>query len=379
MHDISDSVPSRVRPAENADSEIADEALYYRVLALERRRTERTGDPFLLMLLDFSDLQGEIDERKIAGVCGTIGSEARETDVIGWYRHPVVVGVLFTALRITDQEAIQSALLGKTSRALQACLGPEDLKKMIISFHFFPEETGKPKTTFRADEDLYPDIKHKDKLRCGYHTIKWVMDIAGSLFGILLFSPIFMAVALLIRLTSKGPVLFRQRRIGRYGREFECLKFRTMFINNDPAIHQQYVAKLIQQGAPTEVSETNEKERTFKIVNDPRVTSIGRFLRKTSLDELPQLFNVLRGEMSLVGPRPPIPYEIACYRYWHRRRIMEVKPGITGLWQVTGRSRTTFDDMVRLDLRYVREQSIWFDLKLIFKTPLIILSGAGAY
>ena len=113
--------------------------------------------------------------------------------------------------------------------------------------------------------------------------------------------------------------------------------------------------------------------------NDDRVTRVGRIIRKTSLDELPQLINVLRGDMSLVGPRPPIPYEFECYSAWHRRRLLEVPPGITGLWQVTGRSRTTFDDMVRLDLKYIRRQSLWLDLKILLRTPLAVLSRGGAY
>jgi lipopolysaccharide/colanic/teichoic acid biosynthesis glycosyltransferase len=117
----------------------------------------------------------------------------------------------------------------------------------------------------------------------------------------------------------------------------------------------------------------------YKLSNDPRITSIGNFLRKTSLDELPQLINVLKGEMSLVGPRPPIPYECELYDIWHRRRLLSVKPGITGLWQVTGRSSTTFDEMVRLDLKYVNEWSLWLDIKLLLKTPCVILTGKGGY
>ena len=115
------------------------------------------------------------------------------------------------------------------------------------------------------------------------------------------------------------------------------------------------------------------------MTNDPRVTPLGRFLRKTSLDELPQFINVLKGDMSLVGPRPPIPYEFENYDTWHRRRVLEAKPGITGLWQVMGRSRTTFDEMVRLDLQYIRDQSFWLDLKILVKTPVAVLSGSGAY
>jgi lipopolysaccharide/colanic/teichoic acid biosynthesis glycosyltransferase len=145
-----------------------------------------------------------------------------------------------------------------------------------------------------------------------------------------------------------------------------------MKVNSDSAIHQQYVADFISS------SERLDQSGVFKIVNDPRVTSVGHILRKTSLDELPQFWNVLSGEMSLVGPRPPLAYEVQQYKPWHYRRVLEAKPGITGLWQVTGRSRTTFDDMVRLDLRYAKTWSVWTDVKILLATPRAVISGKGA-
>ena len=161
-------------------------------------------------------------------------------------------------------------------------------------------------------------------------------------------------------------MLFRQKRLGMFGKEFDFLKFRTMYANNDPE-DPQGICREADSG-------TGRNHRgVYKIQNDPRVTPIGRFLRKSSLDELPQFLNVLKGEMSLVGPRPPIPYEMEKYRSWHRRRVIEVKPGITGLWQVYGRSRTTFDEMVRLDIRYINEQSVWLDLKIVLQTPRAVL------
>jgi lipopolysaccharide/colanic/teichoic acid biosynthesis glycosyltransferase len=151
-----------------------------------------------------------------------------------------------------------------------------------------------------------------------------------------------------------------------------------MSADNDPRIHQEYIKRFIQEKKSYEAGGP-QTGAVYKIKNDPRVTSVGRFLRKTSLDELPQFFNVLRGEMSLVGPRPPIPYELGNYELWHRRRVMEVKPGITGLWQVNGRSSTTFDEMVRLDLKYAKEWSLWLDIKIILKTPWVVLTGKGGY
>jgi len=186
-------------------------------------------------------------------------------------------------------------------------------------------------------------------------------------------SPVFLCVAAIVKLTSKGPVFFKQQRVGEAGRTFTMFKFRTMQLNCDHRIHQQYVEGFIQSAAAAK-----QGDAPFKIVNDPRVTPVGDFLRRSSIDELPQLWNVLRGEMSLVGPRPPVPYEVARYKRWHRRRVLEAKPGMTGLWQVTGRSRTTFDDMVRLDLRYAAHCSVWTDVKILLATPRAVLSGKGA-
>ena len=151
-----------------------------------------------------------------------------------------------------------------------------------------------------------------------------------------------------------------------------------MYVGNDASIHQEYTKKLISGKAQRHPCEGNS-EGVFKLTGDSRITSVGAFLRKTSLDELPQFYNVLKGEMSLVGPRPPIPYEVENYDVWHRRRLLEAKPGITGLWQVSGRSRVTFDEMVRLDLRYARTWSPWMDIQILLRTPRAVLLGQGAH
>jgi exopolysaccharide biosynthesis polyprenyl glycosylphosphotransferase len=208
--------------------------------------------------------------------------------------------------------------------------------------------------------------------------MKRAMDIVGSVLGLLLFSPVFLAIALAIRLTSKGPVFFRQKRVGQSGEEFIFLKFRTMHVNNDPRVHQEYIKDLIARSARCHPGNGKGKG-VYKLTKDSRITRVGRLLRRTSLDELPQLFNVLRGEMSLVGPRPAIAYEVEAYNTWHRRRIFEAKPGITGLWQVNGRSRVDFDEMVRMDLQYARTWSPWMDLKILMRTPTAMLFGDGAY
>jgi len=151
-----------------------------------------------------------------------------------------------------------------------------------------------------------------------------------------------------------------------------------MRVSNDASIHREYVKRFIAGQAGTAAA-NGEQKTVFKITNDPRVTWIGKFMRRTSVDELPQFWNVLKGEMSLVGPRPPIAYELEAYDLWHRRRLLEAKPGITGLWQVEGRSKTTFDEMVRLDLRYSRTWSTLLDIKILLQTPRAVFSGDGAY
>ena len=208
--------------------------------------------------------------------------------------------------------------------------------------------------------------------------MKRTMDVMGSLLALVLFSPIFLFIAVAIKTTSKGPIFFRQRRIGQHGKSFVFLKFRSMYVNNDAAVHKAYVQKLIAGKADKQPSDGNG-EGVYKLTRDSRITRVGAFLRKTSLDELPQFINVLKGEMSLVGPRPPVPYEVEAYDIWHRRRLLEAKPGITGLWQVSGRSRVKFDDMVRLDLQYARTWSPWTDIKILLRTPGAVVLGEGAH
>lgn len=195
--------------------------------------------------------------------------------------------------------------------------------------------------------------------------VKRAIDIVGALVGLTVGAPLFGLIALAIRLDSPGPVIFRQTRIGRGGRPFSMYKFRSMYEGAEE--QQMLLADLNEADGPI-----------FKIKDDPRLTRVGRILRRTSLDELPQLINVLRGEMSLVGPRPPLPAEVAQYKEWHKRRL-EVPPGMTGLWQVSGRSRLSFDEMVLLDIYYIENWSLWMDFKILVRTVPKVLFGEGAY
>ncbi len=206
-----------------------------------------------------------------------------------------------------------------------------------------------------------------------YEIVKVFIDKIGSILLLIILLPFFILIPILIKLSSKGPILFRQTRIGKNAKPFTFYKFRTMYVEEDRRYGQEFVSNLIS-GRYGEIGETP----IYKLSMDPRITTIGKFLRKASLDEIPQILNILKGDMSLVGPRPPIPYELDHYEEWHKERL-SVKPGITGLWQVVGRSHTTFDEMVKMDIEYARRKSIILDLKLLLKTPLTVLSGKGAY
>jgi len=206
--------------------------------------------------------------------------------------------------------------------------------------------------------------------------VKRLLDLAGAAAGLVLLSPIFAILAAAVKVSSPGPAIYRSERVGRHGRRFRMYKFRTMRDGNDSRAHEQYLRAHIREGQPAEITEKGD--RIYKPRRDPRVTALGAWLRKLSLDELPQLYNVMRGEMSLVGPRPCLPYEWELYRPWQRRRL-DVKPGCTGLWQVTGRSRVRFEDMVMLDLIYAHNSTLFGDLKLIAQTIPVMAQGKGAY
>ena len=210
----------------------------------------------------------------------------------------------------------------------------------------------------------------------GSTVIKRILDLVQAVLLLIIVSPLMGLIAFLIKLDSKGPILFKQQRVGQYGRPFTFYKFRTMDADADSAAHQAYIKRLIAGTAETH-TDPETGEAVLKMVNDKRITRLGRILRKRSMDELPQLFNVVRGDMSLVGPRPAIPYEVAEYKDWHMRRL-EAKPGITGYWQVYGRSQVTFDEMIKMDLYYIDRQSFWLDLKLLLMTPKAIWIGRGA-
>ncbi|MBN2329981.1 MAG: sugar transferase [Candidatus Omnitrophica bacterium] len=204
---------------------------------------------------------------------------------------------------------------------------------------------------------------------------KRCMDITGALAALVLFSPVFLFLYLLLKITSPGPAFFLQKRIGRGGKPFTMIKFRTMHVNADDSVHKQYLKDIIHESTQHAGALSRRTMKKLDKENDPRIIPIGKFLRKSHMDELPQLINVLRGEMSLVGPRPPIPYEAEEYALWHQGRL-NVIPGMTGLWQVSGKNDLTFEEMCRLDIVYSRRCSPWMDLSILFRTVFVVASQA---
>lgn len=376
--------PAPVRSRERSRHEEAgsvssfmNETQFLSAISRERRRSERSRDPFVLMLAALDAVGGNgTRAKKIQAIVDCLCSSTRETDVSGWYKQSSVVGIIFTELGDAKKEDILLSLRSRIGETISATVEPEDAAAINLAFYFFPDEMGNPLDS--VEMILYPDFSGRRQPKPVMQTLKRAFDIFASASGLIILSPLLLTIAALVKLTSDGPALFKQARVGQFGRRFNFLKFRSMYANNDPAKHKEYVQKFIAGQAELRKDPKNATG-VFKLINDPRITPLGRFLRKTSLDELPQLVNVLRGEMSLIGPRPPVPYEFESYDIWHRRRVVEVKPGITGLWQVNGRSRTSFDEMVRLDLRYAKDWSFWLDMKILLQTPAAVFSGDGAY
>jgi lipopolysaccharide/colanic/teichoic acid biosynthesis glycosyltransferase len=334
-------------------------------LRFEKLRVDRSGNP-LSMALFFLKEEVVADARKLREFLASIKRDTRETDLKGW-----VNGNIFGLLMLdTDgsgsHKCVEPLVNGQIKTGCDVLTGtyPDRLFSEIL------EKTEADPRIFSL-ESLEPVGDAP-----GYQILKRWLDILGSLIGLVLFSPVMLITAAAIKLTSPGPVIFRQTRLGRNGNPFNFWKFRSMESGNDDRVHREYVLKLID-GQHAQLNQGKEDKPLYKLKNDSRITAVGKIIRKLSIDELPQLFNVLQGEMSLVGPRPPMPFEVEQYKSWHLRRILKVKPGITGLWQVEGRSRTSFDDMVRLDIRYVQNWSLWLDFKTLAKTVREVLMPKG--
>jgi lipopolysaccharide/colanic/teichoic acid biosynthesis glycosyltransferase len=333
IHKESNTPPAKALP----------EPEFQRILAQERARADRNQHGFSMVSFSVPRISSECSEARV--VVKEMDRRLRFTDVIG----------------CLDSERI-TALLPETSRD-GALVVEKSLRQAIEAKGAFVES----QVDCHPSDGLVhitPKMIEAAASRRGQHLpqsgIPWwkrAMDVAGATLALLILSPLLVVVSLLIKLVSPGPIFYTQTRVGYLGKHFDCYKFRTMHANSDSLVHQQHIQQLIAEDTPLKKLDAQ----------DSRIIPFGRVLRATAIDELAQLFNVLRGEMSLVGPRPDIPYAVPHYEAWNTRRF-ETAPGLTGLWQVSGKNKTTHTEMMRFDVRYVQQRSILFDVQIIFRT-----------
>jgi exopolysaccharide biosynthesis polyprenyl glycosylphosphotransferase len=336
-------------------------------LRVEKRRVDRSKAPLSVALFYFRQKE-EYARNIIHDFLTSLQRSTRESDIKGWIDRDVI-GLI---LPDTDEKGVNRCVE-------KIANGNGDLNYSVITGTYPNQIFQKLLTEEEGSPELFPlDLDGPMESHGFQIALKRGMDILGSLVGLILFSPLMLATAIAIKMTSPGPIIFTQSRLSMKGARFPFYKFRSMYWDVDDKIHREYVTDLIK-GNLDKINQGNAEGPLYKMKSDPRVTWVGRIIRKTSIDELPQFFNVLKGEMSLVGPRPPLHYEVEKYEPWHLRRILDVKPGITGLWQVGGRSTISFNEMIRLDLRYAQNWSLWLDLKILFKTVRALIPSKGAW
>jgi lipopolysaccharide/colanic/teichoic acid biosynthesis glycosyltransferase len=354
---------------------VLSEELFRGRLTRHRQHVDRTDRPLVVMFVTLNRRDLTLASALWTRTVQAVATVIRDTDILGWFEPGAVLGVILTDVEAFDDHR-RRELERRLRRTLGVRLDPGSAATLSIGFHVVHTHAAGLNSGIPAAEPLLLHGGNERRMSV-YAAIKRGLDIIGSVTLLAACAPLFVVIAAAVKASSPGPVFFRQVRVGQHMRRFTILKFRTMTATADHAIHHDFVSRFIH--GDVRGGQASDSSGLFKIADDPRVTGVGRLLRRTSLDELPQLWNVLRGEMSLVGPRPPIPYEVRQYKSWHCRRVLDAKPGITGLWQVTGRSRTTFDEMVRLDIRYARTCSFSTDLKILLATPKAVIGGRGAY
>jgi lipopolysaccharide/colanic/teichoic acid biosynthesis glycosyltransferase len=391
------SQPSALPPAAFSDDALPLNT-FLKELHREERRSERSGRALSLVIYRFDDSTA-LGQATADKLLKAIYATKRETDVVGHIAGQASVGIHghFSAASAGRAAGSTVALLcPDTAAAGLSCLQAK-VSKLAgplwcnVTAATYPDDlflslsAGLPMpSAFASLHAVEPSALVEAAVgepQGGEYRFKRALDILGASFLLLVLALPMLLVAAAVAFTSSGSPIFKQTRVGKGGVPFTFYKFRSMVVDSDDRIHREFVSSLIKGDGSLSAtaSATSDHQATFyKLKTDPRVTPLGRFLRKTSIDELPQLFNVLKGDMSLVGPRPPIPYESAQYQPWHLRRILAIKPGITGLWQVAGRSHVGFSDMVRMDLRYLRDCSFGLDVKILWKTVGAVIRCDGA-
>lgn len=354
-----------------ARRQVEDQKRFRIRIIQEWRRAERCGRPALLVLFDGVDKLPRQGEAVVEDAFDLF----RDTDVFGWYKTGTALGVICVELGKCDLADAREVISKKIKTRLLTAPNVNGAQ-IKVTFHALPPYAGNA-VLDGADaefaETFYREMGNETWVASA---AKRAFDIVGSACLLLLMLPVLLLIGLAVRLTSRGPALYRQVRTGMGGRPFNLFKFRTMSVAADNSQHLEYVKQFINGKAEKQLDENGQP--IYKLTRDSRITPLGRFLRRTSVDELPQLWNVLVGDMTLVGPRPPLPFEVSCYDLWHRRRVFELKPGLTGLWQVRGRSRCTFEEMIRLDLQHGKPNSLGLYVRVLLETPRAVISGGGA-
>ena len=340
------------------DEEVVSGPEFRRELEREKRRAERSQRALSLTVLRVPS------EDDAGGLVAELLAVKRETDLVGWL-DAATLAVLCVDTNAQGREGFLRKVTKLTAGrgvAMDAATFPEALFERLAR-------------GCAADVDAEAERLMAGEAESAGYAGKRIFDCLFAALALLVLAPLLLLVALAIALDSPGPAIHRQKRLGRGGVPFTFYKFRSMWSDVDHRIHRDFVLGLIRDG---DAQPAPPGSNPYKLSGDARITRVGRFIRKTSIDELPQLFNVLRGDMSLVGPRPPLPYEAANYEPWHLRRILGIQPGLTGLWQVEGRSRVGFNEMVRMDLRYLRKCSFGLDLRILVRTVRVVLTCYGA-
>jgi len=413
MLDPKKTIPYKSNYSNESHAAFLSTEYFHQRIQEEKKRTELIHLQSSLILIDLSFIKSDVKrlrskEIPIGIIADVIHANTREIDLKGWYDNDKI-GIIVPGTSYSGAILLCVTLINIMKKKLRSHLqytvqldnyfsvttypdffDDEDLSQKKYSRKYKMTKNNsmntiarfiqQHKTGFNNNEKkvfpFFPKPLHSSLVSCKQKIVKRLFDIICSLVAIVLALPIFIVVAIAIKLTSSGPVFFKQKRVGLYGKTFTCLKFRSMFVNCDQTIHREHIQKL-SNGERTFFETDQSDVLSYKLQNDARITKIGKILRSTSIDELPQLFNVLKGDMSLVGPRPYTAYQVEHCQLWQHLRHF-VKPGITGLAQIEARCNATFEDAYVLDIQYIKEYSLWLDFKIFVRTVPFIFSCKGA-